>query len=271
MNEHREEVSKLQQQIMNQNSIISRKEEKYRRKCVEIQESQELNDIKLATKDQLISGLKEENRDLELMLDAERKHSARTSELEKQITQKVHEYDLLSVEYQWTQNASEQQEDKIQHLEAILAAQNVSRKNNLSHAKNQSHASFSDMIWSIIVIGAVAGTVLIMCGAFRCFYWYQKQRWEIKKINNLVKVRKKTDVVAMLTKAEEKDRSIDKFKWPEMVKKEEPFPTLGRDPESFDNLMRNSAVVQDVVMEEIHGEMETEGGINGVTEIQQQD
>ena len=144
-----------------------------------------------------------------------------------------------------------------------------------NHIPKKSHANSNNIQY---LIYAVVGTVVAMCFLFGIFYWYQRKKWEIKKIQQLVHVKnsgsrsRQIPVVNVLNSMLKNDHGHDvhqQFKWPEGNRDGERIQKLWQDPESFDNIMKNSAVVQNAVLDDIHEEMETEGATHIKTEIQE--
>ena len=147
---------------------------------------------------------------------------------------------------------------KDERLDA-LQNQIQSLKKQLRETGDQS----SNWFWYCIIGGCMIVTVLIMLGVFRIYYWYQKQKWEVKKIGNFRNVRTSTKPVipAILNRQTGRKSVVEELSLEIMndMKKTGEIK-LWKDPEPFDNLMRSSVVVQDAVMNDIHDEMETEGG-----------
>ena len=118
------------------------------------------------------------------------------------------------------------------------------------------------MLYGYVAI-AVLCTVLIMCCVFSIYHHYQKQKLEILKLRSLVQVRKEQEETPVIMeephqKSGGNQVNISLAKW-ENVRIQR---KVWKDPESFDNAMRNSVSVQDAVLQDIHEQMETEGQMN---------
>merc|ERR1711920_242394 len=100
---------------------------------------------------------------------------------------------------------------------------------------NGGHWSLN-LMWFGIVI---AVTVFILCCAFCIYYSYQKQRWEILRLRNLVHV----------------NREKNKIQHP------------GWNAEPFSGMMSSIRGVQGALLDDVLEEMETEGGDIGNNQL----
>ena len=131
------------------------------------------------------------NRDIEIM---EKDIIVKNREIEQltanltSLQQEINSYRSRSLERSITFSADNDFLDAQEHPDESNDFPTIPSRLN-ANDDNSSKIIWDNWIWYSIIAASVVITMLFMCGLFRIFYWYQKQKWEAEKIANIMSVK----------------------------------------------------------------------------------
>ena len=155
---------------------------------------------------------------------------------------------------------------KMQELESELSESTLlvqEHKKTIEGMVDQEEVVSSSWKWSCIISGiSVLVTVLLMSCGFHHFYAIRKKKWEIQRLRKLLSVNqdyRKADVIIDAHRRVSMQILQEvEGEWEAGTVEHGPVGDVEID-RPFSNLMLNSVAVQDVLMDDVMEEMETEG------------